>query len=163
MSHKNYNLTLLIPLGTLFVVFLSLAMWVEPIEGDLTRLGGFTENNFGWNDPQQQFSSPLFTMEESMEYDQYYDVVVLGDSFSVTFSRAQWQNYFVRATGLSLVTYKVDDIDIESFINSPAYKDHPPRIVIYETAKRSLIARGAKWNKDDFKPALSTKLSWNRY
>ena len=57
MSHKKYNLILLIPLGILFAVLISLAMWVEPIEGDLTRLGGFTENDFGWNDPQQQFSS----------------------------------------------------------------------------------------------------------
>jgi hypothetical protein len=163
MSHKNYNLILLIPLGSLFAVFIFLALWVEPIEGDLTRLGGFTENDFGWNDPQQQFSSALFTLEESREYDQYYDVVVLGDSFSVTFPRAQWQNYFVRATGLSLVTYKVDDIDIESFVTSPAYKDHPPRIVIYETVERSFVGRGTKWNKGDCEPATFSKPSWKPF
>ena len=159
MSYKNYNLILLIPLGGLFAVFICLALWVQPIEGDLTRLGGFTENDFGWNEPQQQFSSALFTLEEGREYDQYYDVVVLGDSFSVTFPRAQWQNYFVRATGLSLVTYKVDDIDIESFVASPAYQDHPPRIVIYETVERSFVGRGNSWNKGDCRtvPTLAFK------
>ena len=147
MSHKNYNLILLIPLGGLFAVFIFLAMWVEPIEGDLTRLGGFTENDFGWNEPQQRFSSMLYTFDEGREYKQYYDVVVLGDSFSITFPRAQWQNYFVHQTGLSLVTYKVDDIDIESFVASPAYRHHPPRIVIYQTVERSFVGRTNSWNK----------------
>ena len=149
MSHRKYNLILLIPLGVLFVVFISLAVWVEPIAGDLTRLGGFTENDFGWNEPQQQFSSPLFTLEGRPEYNQYYDVVVLGDSFSNAYPRAQWQNYFVKATGLSLITYKVDDIDIESFVTSRAYQNHPPRIVIYQTVERALVGRGNSWNKGD--------------
>jgi hypothetical protein len=104
MSHKSYNRILLIPLGSLFAVFTALALWVQPIEGDLTRLGGFTENDFGWNEPQQQFSSALFKLTGEQKYDRYYDVVVLGDSFSNANPRAQWQNYFVRATGLSLVT-----------------------------------------------------------
>jgi hypothetical protein len=155
MSHKNYNLILLIPLGILFAVLISLAMWVEPIEGDLTRLGGFTENDFGWNDPQEQFSSALFTLEESREYDRYYDVVVLGDSFSLTSPRAQWQNYFIRETGLGLATYKIDDIDIESFVASPAYEDHPPRIVIYQTAERVFVSRAKSWDKGDCRSNLS--------
>ncbi len=138
---------LLIPMGSLFAVFICLALWVQPIEGDLTRLGGFTENDFGWNEPQQQFSSMLYTFDEGREYKQYYDVVVLGDSLSITFPRAQWQNYFVHQTGLSLVTYKIDDIDIESFVASPAYKHHPPRIVIYETVERSFVDRTNSWNK----------------
>ena len=160
MSHKKYNLILTIPLGILFIIFIGLSLWVQPIKGDLTRLGGFTENNFGWNDAQQQFSSPLYTLEENREYDQYYDVVVLGDSFSVTFPKSQWQNYFVRETGLSLVTYKVDDIDIESFVGSPAYKDHPPRIVIYETVERSFIGRGTAWDRGDCTTDTFTRPSW---
>ena len=157
MNYRTYNSILLIPLGILAAVFIFLAMWVEPIEGDLTRLGGYTENDLGWNEPQQQFPSMLFKLEEKREYDRYYDVVVLGDSFSDAYPKAQWQNYFVRATGLSLVTYKVDDIDIESFVASPAYKDHPPRIVIYETVERSFVGRGTQWNKGDCKPAALSK------
>ena len=160
MNYRIYNSIILIPLGILFVIFISLGLWVEPIEGDLTRLGGFTENEFGWNDPQEQFSSKLFTLKENREYDQYYDVVVLGDSFSVTFPRAQWQNYFVRATGLSLATYKVDDIDIESFVNSPVFKEHPPRVVIYETVERSFVGRGNKWRKGNCKPEIYPKPRW---
>ena len=102
MNYRAYNLIILIPLGILFAVYISLAPWVEPLEGDLTRLGGFTENDFGWNEPQQQFSSPLVSLEGKHEYDQYHDVVVLGDSFSEAYPKAQWQNYFVRGTGLSL-------------------------------------------------------------
>ncbi|MDH5761917.1 MAG: hypothetical protein OEZ51_02945 [Nitrospinota bacterium] len=152
MAHKKYNLILLIPLGILLAVFISLGLWVQPINGDLTRLGGFTENDFGWNKPQQQFPSVLFTFDEGKEYKNYHDVVVLGDSFSHTFPLSQWQNYFVRETGYSLITYKVDDIDIESFVNSPAFKDRPPRIVIYQTVERSFVGRGNSWNKGDCQP-----------
>ncbi len=153
MSHKSYNRILLIPLGSLFTVFIALALWVQPIEGDLTRVGGFTENDFGWYEPQQQFSSALFKLTGKRKYDRYYDVVVLGDSFSNASPRAQWQNYFVHATGLSLITYKIDDIDIESFVSSPAYQDHPPRIVIYESVERSFVGRGSSWNKGDCRTA----------
>ena len=153
MPHKKYNLTLTIPLGILFSVFIVLAIWVEPITGDLTRLGGFTENDFGWNDPQQRFESTLYTYKKSKIYDQPYDIVVLGDSFSITYPRTQWQNYFIRETGLSLITYKVDDIDIDSFIASSGFADHPPRIVIYETVERSFIGRAKDWNKGDCKTA----------
>ncbi len=160
MTHKKYNLILFIPLGVLFAVFIGLALWVEPIEGDLTRLGGFTENDFGWNEPQQRFSSMLYTFDKGRDYKQYHDVVVLGDSFSITFPKTQWQNYFVRATGLSLVTYKVDDIDIEAFVTSAAYRDHPPRIVIYQTVERSFVGRGTKWNNGACEPESFTKLPW---
>ena len=95
----------------------------------------------------------LYTFDGGREYKQYYDVVVLGDSFSVTSPRAQWQNYLVQSTGLSLATYKVDDIDIESFVASPAYKDHPPRIVIYETVERAFVGRTNSWSKGDCQTA----------
>lgn len=153
MSHKKYNLILLVPLGILFSVFISLAVWVEPITGDLTRMGGFTENNFGWNDPQLRFESMLYTFDKTLEYSQYHDVVVLGDSFAITYPRTQWQNYFVRDTGLSLVTFRLDHIDIESFASSPAFRDHPPRIVIYETVELSFVGRGNAWDKGDCQPA----------
>jgi len=93
----------------------------------------------------------LFSLEGGRTYDRYYDVVVLGDSFSNATPLAQWQNYLVRETGLSLVTYKVDDIDIDSFVSSSAYKDHPPRVVIYQTIERSFVGRGTGWNKGDCK------------
>jgi len=153
MDYRKYNLIIGAPLLILFAVFVALGVRLQPLNGDLTRLGGFTENDFGWNDPQERFSTMLYTFDEGKKYDQYYDVVVLGDSFSITFPRAQWQNHFVRATGLSLVTYEVDDIDIESFVASPAYKDHPPRIVIYETVERSFVDRCPQWNKGDCRTA----------
>jgi len=54
----------------------------------------------------------------------------------------------------------IDDIDIESFVASPAYQDHPPRIVIYETVERSFIDRGIMWDKEDCEPAAFPKLPW---
>jgi hypothetical protein len=149
VTYRTYNSFLLVPLGTLFAVVASLSLWIQPLSGDLTRLGGFAENDFGWYEPQQQFPSLLFTFAKSHKYDRYYDVVVLGDSFSDRYPYFQWQNYLAQETGLSVVTYNADKTDVVSFVNSPGYTEHPPRIVIYETVERSLISRVSGWNQGD--------------
>jgi len=156
MDYRKYNLIIGVPLLILFAGFVALGLWMQPLDGDLTRMGGYTENDFGWNDPQERFEAKLFDSESGSAYKRYYDIVVLGDSFSITFPRAQWQNYLVQATGLSLVTYKVDDVDIESFVARPAFLDHPPRIVIYQSVERSFIGRGHSWNKGDCRSNLPT-------
>ena len=163
MSHKNYNLILLIPLGSLFAVFIFLALWVEPIEGDLTRLGGFTENDFGWNEPQQQFSSMLFTLEGRGNTTGIMTLWFWAILFPTPPQEPNGRTILSRETGLSLITYKVDDIDIESFVASPAYKDHPPRIVIYETVERSFRGPGNAWNKGNCKPAAFPSPRGNRF
>lgn len=57
--------------------------YFQPYWGPLTRKSGYLENNFGWTQPQEIFDKPLFRIAKSVaEYDKYYDVVVIGDSFS---------------------------------------------------------------------------------
>jgi hypothetical protein len=99
-------------LGIAFVGILAsvwgLAAWLLPVDGDLARVGGYAENDFGPIAPQAAFDQNLFKVTTDLkDYDKYYDVVVLGDSFSVdqVSRRFGWQNYFINRTGLSMIVF----------------------------------------------------------
>jgi hypothetical protein len=141
MNYRTYNLIIAIPLLILFALFVALGVRMQPLDGDLTRLGAFTENDFGWNTPQERFETKLFDSESSSTYKRYYDIVVIGDSFSHHFPRSQWQNYLVQFTGLKIVSYHFDRINIDLFLNSPAFKKTPPKIMIFQTVERKFIHR----------------------
>ena len=47
LSTKTYNLIILIPLGVIFLALYTLALILEPIDGDLTRTGPYLESEFG--------------------------------------------------------------------------------------------------------------------
>ena len=123
-----------IPAAGLF----ALSIHLEPLYGDLTRIGGFPEREFGWTQPQLKFDKPLFTLDQ---YDRYHDVVVLGDSFSRIWPQHQWQNYLVAATGWSLTTLDINTHQLDDILKSRAFRDTPPRVLIVETVERYLPSR----------------------
>jgi hypothetical protein len=123
-----------IPAASLF----ALAIHLEPLYGDLTRIGGFPEREFGWTQPQIKFAKPLFTLDQ---YDRYHDVVVLGDSFSRIWPQHQWQNYLVAATGWSLTTLDINMRQLDDILTSRAFRDTPPKVLIVETVERYLPSR----------------------
>jgi hypothetical protein len=132
-----------------------LAFSLQPYYGDLTRIGGFLENDFGWNLPQEKFKQPLFTCARSLsKYDRYYDVVVVGDSFSMN-KEYGWQNYFVNTTGLSLLTFHQDDVDINKLLQHPQFRQYPPRLFIIEQVEHGIQHSLLHFNK----PAGVKKLS----
>ena len=66
-NHRSYVLGLLaivlIPVSAL----LSLGVYLQPLYGDLTRIGSFEEVNFGWNMPQLTFSHTGLKFPSSMK------------------------------------------------------------------------------------------------
>src|SRR5258708_36544304 len=50
----------------------------EPLTGDLTRIGWFAENEFGWTLPQRRFVPPL---APAASLDGRYELIAIGDSF----------------------------------------------------------------------------------
>lgn len=113
--------------------------------GVLTRIGGFSEDDFGWQKPQQVFSSPLFkTANSAEEYKRYYDVVVIGDSFSYDLKKG-WQNYFVEQTGLSVITFH-HDVPLDSVLNTKMFKNKPPLFFVVESLEQFSLPRLAAYN-----------------
>jgi hypothetical protein len=124
----------LVPVSVLF----GLSAYLQPLYGDLVRVGAYAENDFGWNKPQQSFPRPLYG---NAPYDHYYDVVVLGDSFSTQRPNLQWQNYVVAAKGLSVITLDINKMNLAQVLDSPVFRNTPPRLFILETVERELTRR----------------------
>jgi len=133
--HRRYVLWLLALAFALMTGLFSLGVYLQPLFGDLTRIGSYAERDYGWNKPQLEFQQPLFEMGR---YDRYYDVVVLGDSFSTERPRFQWQNYLVAAKGWSVVTLDRKKIKLEQVLENPVFRKTPPKIFILETVERGL-------------------------
>lgn len=138
MNIKRYNLIILVPLGIVFLILYTLALTLEPIDGDLTRTGPYLESKFGWNEPQEQFEKDIYTLEKNEPYDKYYDVVIVGDSYSTMEFEYQWQNYLTLLTGLNSITFNIHSTDIDKLLTSENFRKHPPKIFIWEFVERTI-------------------------
>lgn len=143
--YRTYNIILL---GAVALVTLLGAISVhllQPLSGDLTRLGGYAENNFGWRGHEWVFKPPLATSSVSGTDDGYEDIVVLGDSFSLrttpdrqTPAGGFWTDFLAADTGLRVGAFFIKTMPPERLLASPAFRTHPPRLVIVELVERSL-------------------------
>jgi hypothetical protein len=142
MSFRHYNLILAAVLVPVIVLLAITSAFLQPYEGALTRLGGYPEKLYGWNQPQMAFFKPLyrqFTAREA-EYREPADVLIVGDSF--TFSDdVSWPNYLVQQTGLRVQGFRLDRLPLERLLDSATFREHPPRVVIFESVERELWAR----------------------
>ena len=149
--HRRFVIGLLgvvlVPVSLLFGV----GLYLEPLHGDLTRVGSFAENDFGWNKSQLEFPQPL---HEVGSYERYYDVVVLGDSFSLVSPKWTWQNYLAAATGWSVTTLNIGEVSLAQVLDSPVFKKTPPKILILETVEREVPGRMAFAAACEPKPLL---------
>ena len=141
-DERRYNWIFVATAGPPVLIMLILALMQEPLRGDLTRLGGYTENRYGWTEPQKRFVPPLV----SLGYDRPHDIVVVGDSFSSnpdlygqTDNGAYWVNYVAQRTGLSVAVLRLPHATLRDVVDSPVFKAAPPRLVILENVERYLV------------------------
>lgn len=148
-AHKRYTHWLLLLLAIELVVVMSTAWYLEPLIGDSTRLGSYPENDFGWNQPQQMFEKTPAPTRQT--YDQYADVLVIGDSFSFAglygVTNYPWQTYLAENAGFSITTvnhytktlpYTYEKTLFASIVNSEGFQKNPPRVLILEVIERQL-------------------------
>jgi len=107
------------------------SVYIQPLSGDLTRLGGYSERDFGWNISRNVLSNEI---KLPSKYDKYYDIVVLGDSFSKS---GMWQAFFVQHRNLSFTTLNWDDTTAQEVLNNNVFKSTPPKIFIIEMGIRT--------------------------
>lgn len=69
---KYYAVAALLPIGLLF----GAGLYLEPLQGDLTRLGNIAEKSWGWRTPQ-----PMLAVSDNTAASP--TTIVIGDSFSV--------------------------------------------------------------------------------
>ena len=148
--YKLYTNWLIILIVVEATLILLTCMYLQPVTGDTTRLSGYSENDFGWNLPQKTFAKAAASLKE--EYDQYSDVVVVGDSFSfggvLGMMNYPWQTFLTAATGLSVITIShyttktnppsYDPTLVYKIINSELFKRNPPKLFILEVVERQL-------------------------
>jgi hypothetical protein len=142
--------------GCLFLA----GIYFEPLDGELTRLGWYSERDFGWNRPQRGFDHPLFAKGQ---YDSPSEVLVIGDSFSNGWSSSHiedlflWENYFVSKTGLSVTSLNYNHFAMENrniekgisaIISGNVFKTSPPKVLILEVIERDMVVELATKSED---------------
>ena len=129
---------------------MGIGLLLEPLEGDLTRVGRLDEADYGFTSVQVRFTKPLFEIDPK-KIDQ--DIVVFGDSFSMN-QDSGWENDLVAATGASIAAFSGTTWD--KALDSDEFHSHPPKVVILEVVERLLkgIARTGACPVDVPTPAV---------
>lgn len=132
---KRYFLTTILVTLALIAATYGFAWWLEPLSGDLTRIGSYAERDFGWNLPQERFD-PL--LHRFGAYDRHYDLLVIGDSFANLGGGAQWQNFIANRTGWSILTLDVHKTPIADLLAMLVFQQAPPSVVVFNVVERDL-------------------------
>ena len=116
------------------VVFLLIGVYIQPVMGDLTRLGNLSERHFGWNDEQ-----PLINVEDNLNINP--DVVVLGDSFS---DKNIWQSVASKYSKLNFLTFQWNGLDkpgcLSQWIKTVNLEYPTAKFIVLETVERQFIS-----------------------
>lgn len=134
--------TFLVWLGATFTVLsavnIGMSLHFGAIEGDLARVGGFTERDYA---PRAQQPAP--TLAPNTVALAEADVVILGDSFS---KRLLWQGEFETLTGKQTLTYQYDHVGCVSnwlrWLQGQRLK--PGAEVVIEIVERNFVPRFAE-------------------
>lgn len=137
---RRHNLVLAAIVLPAVLALVAVALVQQPLRGDLTRPGGYSEYLYGWNAPQARFVPPL----AALAYDRPYDIVIVGDSFSnnpgggQTDPGAYWPNHLAQMTGLSVVSLNMFHFKLAELPDHPVFRASPPRLVVVQTVERYL-------------------------
>jgi hypothetical protein len=141
MKSKTYSAILVLIYAIIGAWLVSIKTTNPTYTGDLTRIGGFSENLYG---PRSTYR--YFTRNESkwgktiQDYDSYYDVVVIGDSFSNArdLPSPAWQNFLAAKTGLRILSFHCDNMTLNELVHSNSFLKHPPKAIIFQSAEHGL-------------------------
>lgn len=140
--YRRYGYVWLGLYATVGLITLVFAIKLKPLSGDLTRIGGYAENDFGWTEPQEIFSPPLARLGAPGTH---YEIVVIGDSYSLrttpdrqTPTGGFWTDFLAADTGVSVGVFDLDKYVLDALIETETAQQSPPRVIILEVAERTL-------------------------
>ena len=125
-------------LGTLLLLLpgVILSFYLQPLSGDLTRIGNLAERDFGATQPQASLSRQA---NDASPTDA--DVLVLGDSFS---ARNAWQTVLSQSTGLKTLSYHYDELPCLDYWLEQAASgklSNKARTLIIQSSERDFMRR----------------------
>ncbi len=114
----------------------------QPFDGDLTRVSGLSESDYGWTVPQDAYLADYnFPNSRSLDaYDRPFDIIVVGDSFSFR-TNTSWINTLIEHTGMSVLALHVNRTSVSEIIRHPIFQQSPPKYFIFESVERRLYDR----------------------
>ncbi len=113
--------------------FFVLGLFLQPLNGDLTRIGNYSENDFGWNARQPQIAVKGSVHEITP------DVIVLGDSFS---AGNIWQSVVMEKRGGNILTFPWKNPNALEYLVTSLKKTYPTtKYLVIETVEREFIPR----------------------
>lgn len=132
MSYLKYFLTsALLPI----LFFFGLGVFLQPLQGDLTRLGNLAERDFGWNATQ-----PVLPLRGNQPTNP--GVIVLGDSFS---RWNVWQSASMKSGSPDMLTFHWDGFDSsecpDDWITSLKETYPSARFLVIEVVEREFLRR----------------------
>lgn len=122
-----------LPVLAFFVTAVPLTLFFEPVSGDLTRIGHWSERDFGWQQPQ-----PAVAVHANGTSITNPHVVVLGDSFS---HPNIWQSYLAESRHLEILTFQYQDVAcVDNWLHWVVEQHYPNmRTVVIETVERGFV------------------------
>jgi hypothetical protein len=139
---RRHNLLMALLLLPPLLILAVASFLLEPLRGDLTRLGGYAENQYGWTKPQVRFEPPLV---ETGPYNRPYEIVVLGDSFSSspygtdqTDPGVYWTNHLAQRTGMSVLSLNMFKHGLDAVLANPHFQADPPRLFVLQIVESML-------------------------
>lgn len=151
-AHRNFSIGILLLAFLPAALFFCVGIYLQPLGGDLTRIGSHAERDHGWNGPQAVFDQPRYTQED---YTREHDMVVVGDSFAMAMPLHQWQNQVAAATGMSIVTMSSYNTSVQEILQSSVFALQPPRYFVLTYTERHFPSQiGKDVQCDGFVPVL---------
>ena len=129
----SYLIWFALPVLAFLVIAVPLSMFFGPISGDLTRIGSWTERDFGWNKAQPS----VFVRENGVSVSSP-EVLVLGDSFS---HPNMWQSYLAESRHLEILSFQYQDVGcVDNWLNWVGEKHYSTvHTVVIQIVERSFI------------------------
>jgi hypothetical protein len=130
MAYSTYLRRFWAPALLPIVAIFAIGIYIQPLAGDLARLGGVSARDFGWNAPQ-----PVVQVRSNASADPV--VLVAGDSFSAG-------NVWQTAAGVEILSFHWKAIGgagcVENWLAGLKAQYPSARVVILETVERNFVA-----------------------
>lgn len=106
---------------------------LEPVDGDLTRIGGYAERDFGWNSVQ-----PVIEIKASNGSIADPDVLLLGDSFA---QRNIWQSVLESKSNITILNYQYAQNPCPNSFIDFALSQSSAKTIVIEIVEREFLNR----------------------